>query len=261
MKKKNLYFILLHISCFILWTGCTSDSESSLSDANGGDGKGGSMARFTICGDYLYTVDYSTLKMFDISTAEKPKYLNSKDQYLNFGVETIFTMDTLLFIGSQIGMYVYNISRPEFPQQMSYVSHITSCDPVIASGNYAYVTLNSENIWCGRSSNVLQIYDISDPSNPELIKEQTGFRHPRGLGIDNKKLFICDNGLKVFDLDDPEQPVWVDDFTHIPEASGIDTYDVIPLNGLLLLIGSDGLYQFDYTNDKLTLVSKIEVSK
>jgi len=261
MKNKKLYFILLYISSFILWTSCSGDSESLAPGMDNGGGKGGSMARFTISGDYLYTADHSTLKMFDISTAETPKYMKTKNQYLDFGVETIFTMDTLLFIGSQIGMYIYDISRPEFPQQMSYVSHITSCDPVVASGNYAYVTLNSQNAWCGRSSNVLQVYDISDPFHPELVKEQTGFKHPRGLGVDGKKLFICDDGLKVFDLDNPEQPVWVDDFTNMPEANGIDTYDVIPLNGLLLLIGADGLYQFDYKEDKLTFVSKIGVSK
>ena len=137
MKNKIYYIFLLTGMLFI---SCSGDD----SYYNGDSGQGGSMARFTIKGDYLYTVDHQTLKTFDISSAESPEYLKNKDQYLDFGVETIFTMDTLLFIGSRTGMYIYNITRPDFPQQMSYTPHITSCDPVVASGNYAYVTFYSE---------------------------------------------------------------------------------------------------------------------
>lgn len=42
--------------------------------------------------------------------------------------------------------------------------------------------------------------------------------------------------------------------------AGAESYDVIPLNGLLLLIADNGLYQFDYAGSKLSLVSKIDVS-
>lgn len=217
------------------------------------------MARFALSGDYLYAVDHSTLKMFDVSTPQAPQYLQGKDQYLDFGIETIFPMDTLLFLGSQTGMYVFNITRAEFPQRWGHVSHITACDPVVASGSYAYVTLNSENYWCGRSSNELRVYDLSDPANPLLIHTETGFKQPRGLGIDGNKLFLCDNGLKVYDVSNPAKPVWIDDVTDIPEAKGMDACDVIPLGGILLLTGAGGLYQFDYTGEALSFISKIEV--
>ena len=243
-----------------LFTACQAYDSAPGYHSGGESGKGGSMARFTISGDYLYTVDNNTLRTFNVSDAANPEYLSGKDNHLDFGVETVFTMDTLLFIGSQTGMYIYNITRPDFPQKMALASHITSCDPVVASGNYAYVTLNSENFWCGRSSNQLLIYDITDPYNPGLLHTETGFTHPRGLGIDGKKLFICDKGLKVYDVSNPERPVWIDDLSHIPEAKDIDAYDVIPLNGLLLLTGADGLYQFNYEGEKLAYVSKIEVS-
>ena len=248
--------MLYLLPAFIL-TGCMGDASSSGSDSNGG--VGGSMARFTIRDNYLYTVDSQTLKTIDISDPGQPRHLKGRDQKLGFDIETIFVMDTLLFIGSQSGMYIYDVTRPDFPQFLSQVSHIRSCDPVVASGNYAYVTLNSENTWCGRVSNVLQVYDISNTHNPVLKQTVTGFISPRGLGVDGTKLFICDNGLKVYDITDPVYPRWMDDLTYIPEADGIDTYDVIPLNGLLLVVGANGLYQFDYRGDKLKFVSKIEI--
>ena len=132
---------------------------------------------------------------------------------------------------------------------------------MVAAGKYAYVTLNSASIWCGRSGNELQVYNLSDIDHPTLIRTISGLRGPHGLGIYGKKLFVCDNGLKIYDISQPENPIWVDDLTHLPEIAGIDTYDVIPLeSGVLLLIGADGFYQFDVTGEKLTLISKIPIS-
>ncbi|MDR1558039.1 MAG: hypothetical protein LBS88_13570 [Tannerellaceae bacterium] len=259
MKRFNIFLISPLLA--LLWA-CgvsTSGGDFYIPSPSENTGQGGSMARFTISGNNLYTVDQNTLKTFDVSRAETPKYLEGKEQYLDFGVETIFPMDTLLFLGSQTGMYIFNITRPDFPQQLAHVSHITACDPVVAYGRYAYVTLNSENTWCGQSANELRIYDLSNIYKPQLIHTESGFKHPKGLGIDGNKLFVCDNGLKVYDVSNPAQPLWIDDITGIPEAIGIDSYDVIPLNGTLLLIGANGLYQFDYTGESLSFLSKIEV--
>lgn len=253
--KINILFALS------IWSFAVSCSKSDYAPGGGSEGQGGSMARFTISGDYMYTVDSEKLKTFDLSTPEHPAYLSGKDQKLGFDIETIFTVDTLLFIGSQNGMYIFDITNPGFPQELSRTQHITSCDPVVASGDYAYVTLNSESVWCGRTSNLLLVYNISDPYHPTMVYEMSTLVAPRGLGVDGQKLFICDKGIKVFDLANPERPRWYDDLSHIPEASGIDSYDVIPVNGLLLVTGADGLYQFDYTGEKLAYVSKIEVKR
>ena len=255
--EKFLYTVC---ACLFLMA-CDFGSKDS-SGADGGSGQGGSMARFTINGDYMYTVDQQTLKMFDLSDAAQPDYLERKDQSLGFGIETIFSMDTLLFIGSQDGMYIYDITRPEFPQQLSFVSHIRSCDPVVASGAYAYVTLNSEQVWCGNTSNVLNIYDISNLRNP-VLKVTENLNSPKGLGVDGNKLFVCDArlGVKVYDISNPLQPFWIDDWAHQPETAGATAYDVIPVGGLLLVTTDGGLYQFDYTGEKLRFVSKITTVK
>ncbi|MDR2120149.1 MAG: hypothetical protein LBP64_04655 [Tannerella sp.] len=260
-SKRNLAARLLPLAGAVALFACTEShfsSPDSASDIPGG--QGGSMARFTVHGDHLYTVNDSQLHMFDISAPDRPVHLPQKTQYMEAGVETIFSMDTLLFIGSQTGMYIYNVTREGFPQQIAYAPHITGCDPVVASGCYAYVTINSENSWCGRGSDELRVYDISDPYNPELVHTEGGFRHPRGLGVDGDRLFVCDDGLRVFDVSDPARPKWIDDLTHLTGVGAIDAYDVIPLDGTLLLTGAGGLYQFDYTGGRMAFISKIEVS-
>jgi hypothetical protein len=266
--KKLLYIIC---ACFLiaLCTGFFNFLVTSCSDGDGGgddggglsEGKGGSMARFTVKGDYLYTVSSDTLKIFDITNAANPKYSPSRDIRVGFDIETIFPMDTLLFIGARSGMFVYDISEPRFPQRLSQVSHITSCDPVVAQGDYAYVTLNTNTTGCGRNiNNVLNVYDVSKPLNP-VLKKTVEMRGPTGLGIDGTKLFVCDAGLKIFDVSDPLKIKQTDDSVDMEEVNIRAAYDVIPVNGLLILVAKEGLFQFDYSGEKLKYVSKIEIQK
>jgi hypothetical protein len=158
-------------------------------------------------------------------------------------------------------MYVYDITEPRFPLLLSQVSHLRSCDPVVAQENYAYVTLNTNSGNCGNvANNVLHIYDISNLSEP-VLKKTMQMNGPQGLGIDGDKLFVCDKGLKVFDITDPLNPRQIDDLVDIDEVDVRKAYDVIPVDGLLILVAQEGLFQFDYTGDKLTFVSKIEIKQ
>jgi hypothetical protein len=260
---KTIYKLILISACIPIPNAC-SEAGDSYSGTGDSVGRGGSMARFTIHDDYLYTVDNSTLNIFDLSNPAEPFYLDRRNKTLDFNIETIFNKDTLLFIGSQDGMYIYSIVAPDNPQPLSYVSHIRSCDPVVASGNYAYVTLNSQNTWCGGNTNALIVYDISDLRNP-VEKYTVNLDFPKGLGIDGNKLFVCEakRGIAVYDVSNPVAPVWKDDLQYITEANGVTPYDVIPADGLLLTSTDKGLYQFDYTGAdfKLKFVSKLLIKE
>ena len=253
--KHVFYFAIV---CLFV-TSCTADFNMGKADSNPAGGKGGSMARFAISGDVLYTVSTDSLKVFDIENAAKPRHSDLRDLRVGFEIETVFPMDTLLFIGSRRGMYVYDISEPKFPVQLAEVFHIRSCDPVVAQGNYAYVTLNTNASNCGASiNNVLDIYDISNPLKPAL-KRTLQMNGPTGLGIDGTKLFVCDRGLKVFDVSEPLNIKQIDDLVDIDEVNIREGYDVIPVDGLLIMVAKEGLFQFDYTGAKLKFVSKLEI--
>lgn len=132
---------------------CSSSADGGMpSQGGGGEGQGGSMARFTIVGDCLYTVDHTTLKVVDITNPAHPGAMPFKDVELGFDIETIFCYDDMLFIGSRSAMHIYDISRPHYPSELSVTRHFTSCDPVVADGGYAYVTLNSDNASCWRGT-------------------------------------------------------------------------------------------------------------
>ena len=254
---KNIIYLLFGAFCM---ASCEK-GDNSMADLPTSDGMGGSMARFAISGDILYTVTTSNLKLFNIEDAADPRHYPERDVSVGFDIETIFPMDTLLFIGSRSGMYVYDIVEPRFPFLLSQVSHFRSCDPVVAQGNYAFVTLNTNFSSCGSSdNNVLDVYDIADLSNP-VLKKTVQLNGPTGLGVDGDKLFVCDRGLKVFNIFDPLNLRQIDDLAEIDEVDVREAYDVIPLNGLLILIAKEGLFQFDYTGDRLKYVSKIVIKQ
>lgn len=247
MRKNILKYFLIILSLTLVLFSCDSGSTKDNSGVPG-EGKGGSTARFTICGNYLYTVNSSDMRVFSLIDPANPAALTKVD--IGFGIETIFPRgDSLLFVGSQSGMYIYTISFSGYPSKQSYFQHIKSCDPVVADSKYAYVTLNSISFRCGRSTNELQIIDISNLNYPYLKTAYPMFG-PKGLGIDNKTLFVCDNGLKVYDVSDVMN-------IKLKQNFNISANDVIPYYGNLLVIGNDGFYQYKYQNDTITFLSKI----
>jgi len=214
-------------------------------------GQGGSLARFKIVGDYLYAVEWSSFSIFDISDLDAPKTLD--DVYVNGTIETIYNQGDILFLGGTQGMYIYDISKPATPTYISEFVHGTACDPVVVDGDYAYVTLKGDN-FCGNTESGLYIVNLQDLKNPELQKfyPLTG---PNGLGFKDDKLFICDgsDGLKVYDKSN------VDELKLLNHFQDIVTYDVIPLENSLLMIGDKVLYQYKYFDDNIRLLSTFDL--
>ncbi len=220
---------------------------------SGGDtGQGGSLARFKIVDDYLYAVDSHQINVFEISDLENPKDL--EDVFAGFDIETIFNRGEHLFLGSMRGMYIYNISNPAVPTFVSEFQHGTACDPVVVDDNYAYVTLRGGN-FCGATESGLYIIDITQIETPEL-KVIYPMDEPYGLGVKGNKLFVCDgaSGLKVYDKSE------IPDLEQLNHFKDIVTFDVIPLEEHLLMVGDEVLYQYEYLNDEIRLISSLNLN-
>lgn len=231
-------------------------STAAIAPGSGsGSGVGGSMARFTVTADHLYLLDGDDIQTVNVSQEESPVAKGRTE--IAWDIETIFPYKQNLFIGSGSGMHIVDISSPESPQRISTYQHIRSCDPVVVDDQYAYVTLRSGTT-CQGFTNQLEIIDISDLSSPQLLKTYP-MTNPHGLGIDENTLFICDgaDGLKAFDASDVDKI----DQRQIAHFKDIDAFDVIPLNDVLMMIGGDGIFQFDYSNrNEMRLLSKIDVT-
>lgn len=216
-------------------------------------GQGGSMARFAIMNDRLYTVTDRDLDVFNISNPNDPTRTNTVN--IGWDIETIFPFKNKLFIGSMSGMFIYDVSYPDAPSQAGTFTHIRSCDPVIADDTYAYITLRSGTP-CQGFTNQLDIVLLNNLSNPTLVKTYA-LKNPHGLAKDGQHLFICDGteGLKIYNASD------VSNLQLVDRIQGIETYDVIAYNNIALVVAKGGLYQYDYSDiSNVRLLSQIIVN-
>ncbi|NJM94376.1 MAG: hypothetical protein HC842_06685 [Cytophagales bacterium] len=229
--------------------GGTTTGPSAGNESTGGVGQGGSMARFTIVGHYLYVATNHTLEVFDLNDAQAAA-INSVE--LDWNVETIFPYNNHLFIGTMGGMHIYSIASPTSPSHVSSYQHVISCDPVVVSGDYAYVTLRGGGC-CMNGTNRLEVIDIKDYSQPKLAAAYT-MDNPHGLGVLGETLFVCDgaSGLKMLDISQAPN------LEPIHQFDGLPSYDLIPRQGQIILIGAAGLHQFDFRKqDQMELMSVI----
>lgn len=231
-----------------------SSFASSFSGAAQSYGQGGSMARFTLMSGHLYAVDDYSLRVFDVKEPAKPKHLQNID--LGWGIETIFPFQEKLFIGSNTGMHIYDASKPSNPIKMSVFQHLRACDPVVVNENYAFVTLRNGNT-CFNGRNELQVIDIKNLREPKLVKSYP-MLNPHGLALSGDHLYITEgqHGLKSFHVAD----VMGIDQNQLEFLKSMKSVDIIPGPKSLIVIGPDGVCQFDYsTPGKLKPLSCIEV--
>ncbi len=218
-----------------------SPSNAQGSAPSAPQGIAGSMARFGLYDEYLYAIDNSVLEVFDISVNDCPEYIHQVE--VGWGIETLFPYKDKLFIGAVDGMYIYDNADPKTPEYMSKFRHSTACDPVFVQGNIAYVTLRDGNE-CAGFDNQLDVVNIENLLNPFKVRTYP-MDNPHGLSIRNEKLFICEGsfGLKSFDATVPGEIV------QLGQINDIHAYDAILLSeNHLLVIGKDGLYQFDVSD-------------
>lgn len=244
MKKQ----ILLLICAIFLVLSCSQNSNDSNSADISTDGQGGSLAIFSLKGDYLYTVDFFNLSVFNISNPKSPVKVNSVN--VGFNIETLFSYKDYLFIGSQNAMYIYDISNAELPEKLSESNHFRACDPVVANDKNAYVTLHS-NTNCGGAVNELKTYNIEDIENPILLNTR-GLTAPKGLSLFGENyLLVCDDTVKIFDVSDPN------DSKYLSEISTKNATDIIIRDTHAFIISESSIDQYQLNSSDITDIKKI----
>jgi hypothetical protein len=238
----------------------TTFQNSNLANQNN-VGTGGSFSRFTLANDHLFTIDNQTLKAFNVSNNQAP--IEVKREIINQGgiIETVFPYGDNLFIGSTVGVFIYDISDPASFSFTSNFTHARACDPVYVEDDVAFVTLRSNtsnNCW--GVNNQLDILDVADVANPKLTNTYP-MQNPHGVGVDGSLLFICeaDAGLKIYSLTKTftsNNDLSTVNISLLKHEKSIFAYDVIPDNGNLIVVGEQQLLQYDYTDpNNITLRS------
>jgi hypothetical protein len=92
--------------------------------------------------------------------------------------------------------------------------------------------------------NELHVLDIKDPYKPELVKAYP-MSSPHGLALTENFLYLAEgiHGLKSFDVSD----VLKIDENRMEHLRSMKSVDIIPGPKSLIIIGPDGVCQFDYS--------------
>lgn len=231
---KNIHIIGLLLMGLLL-NACNEDTAAR--EVVPQSGLGGSMAQFTIYNGQLFLLESDKLHTYSLQDPANPVLSGTLE--VGADAETLFPYQGNLFVGSQNGMHIFSLSKPQLPQFISTFTHITSCDPVVVEGNTAYVTLRTGTS-CRFGENVLQIVNIEKLDSTYMTAEMPLF-NPQGLAVHNGMLYVCngDHGLAVINVEDPQAPVLVKEY---PDFHG---YDVIFTSKSLMMVGKEGLVQFD----------------
>lgn len=244
---RNIFIFIAIVSFF----GCAKSGDSAAYAP--GTGVGGSLARFTIVGNYLYTVDKENLKVFDIANPAQPSL--KKTVHAGFEIETIFPFKDKLFLGSTSMIHIFSIDDPSNPQKLSEAISPTvmrRCDPVVAKDDVAYATLRT-NGPCGGVASTLAVYDIRDIKNP-VQKAAIQIGEPYGLGYSGNTLYVCDRfyGFTIFDISNAYNPVLV---KHVNDNNN-NFIDLIPYNNILICWVTKGMILYDISNPKTPVLIK-----
>ncbi len=256
MKMKKLLTLLLSAALALpMLTACHKDGDSVANVSS--NGKSGSTARFSLVGDQLLALSGDFLVSYDVSNPASgltriDSIRATTNTWGSQAPETVFPFKDYVLLGTPNGMQIYRNTNGQLSYLSTY-SHVMSCDPVVAQGDYAYVTLRQENR-CRTGLNQMEVIDISNIDFP-VMKSATQMNKPMGLAVNGNDLFVCEDAKVCHvDVSDPVMPRvvrWYD-------ATG---YDCIYDRGRLVVVGPSGLVQYQMNGDHLTELSRIAATR
>lgn len=166
-----------------------------------------------VSGNYAYTVtEGEGIVILDVANKSNPAFLGSH-QVNDVRYYDIVLRDTIAYIAcpDNFGVFRYNISDPGNPR---YESHYN------ISGGFSRLTIANDDYLIANNLGLhLYIFDISDPSDWDLVSTITGTGYDiRDVVYTSGYLLISTANqsarIEVHDFSDPSSPVFVNHYFH-----------------------------------------------
>lgn len=238
--------IVIFLQIILIFISCGSDQVTGNRPS-----KVGSLSRMNIIDDNLYVIEGSSVTSFDITDRENIEFVSSN--FVDQGIETIFAMEPYLLIGGQLGVYTYEVDEKGKMSKVSEFPHVRACDPVVSDRRMMFVTLRvrPDCIDQDDETNQLKVIDITNINEPKLVKNYQ-MESPLGLTFFDDFLFVCDKDtLKVFDKSESDNLKLVNK-VNVPNCQ-----DIIYDRDSIIVTSPDKVYQFEFFDDTLNLLSEI----
>ena len=245
MKLLNLLSIL----CLAMLISCEAEFGSLGSSDAAANATQGSYTNMLVIGDFMYVINKEKLQTYSLQQADNPTLLDGQE--VGFNIESLLHHKGSLFIGSAQAMFIYEIDDKGIPNRTSITDYeslgndFCMNDPIAVNDGNAFASLSSRSVGeCGRfDMNEIRVYDITNLEDPRLM-QTVAMDSPRGIALDGDILFVCEAeiGLKVLDVSNPDNPVQIYHF------AGFKAFDVIANDGLLVVVGPEKIYEYDYSD-------------
>lgn len=190
------------------------------------------------------------LRIVDLSDVWAPVEVGSLDlPGTPYAVDAIGT--TVYVASAEAGLRIVDVSDPTAPAELGFDDTDFYAVDVQVLGNLAYVA--------DMDAGALEIYDVSDPSNIQMLGSKGTPGPPWGVDIAGSRAILVDDyaGIVVFDVSDPT------DITQLAQAWLDDVgYDVIS-EGDLAFIANDweGFAVVDLSSlPSLTQIGQLDTS-
>jgi hypothetical protein len=181
-------------------------------------GQSGSITRFVVHNQYMYSLNTNEVKTFDLQNPDKPQLVHTLPT--DYGLETIIIYDNTIYLGSKTALYILSIDNPAAPTILSksdrflFGAVFNGCDPVVVKDQYAYSTIKVVENICGNvaTQSALIVFDVSNKAAPEQ-KGLYPMSLPNGLGFFEQYLLVCDEGsdlVFIYYISDPHNLILTD---------------------------------------------------
>jgi len=152
---------------------------------------------------YVTGTDFG-LHIIDISDPNEPELMSETNIGL-FSTELLIKDDYLFFANDYRGINIVNISNPNSPNETSTIDVTNSAKDIHFSNSDLFIT----------STRGLEIYDISDLSNPKLISkthfEKIAYaqRYTYHMAVQDSIVYLAGTayGSHIMNVKDPVNPI------------------------------------------------------
>ena len=136
----------------------------------------------------------------------------------------IFKHDNYVYMIGNAGVWVYDVTNPEDPVQISYTLMYTGGKPAF---HYPYVYITRP---VGIDEEVIDLIDFTDPADPELHQDILSYMHELDdICLNSTHLYVGTNEnpnarVLIYDYaSDPVNPLYIDEFNvpYTPQILGL----------------------------------------
>jgi hypothetical protein len=208
-----------------------------------------------VSGQYAYVISYvgvsslSTLVVVDISNPASPTIIGSTNTGTpGLNVADIKVVGKYAYVAGQSDgqseILVFNVSNPASPYLLSSLPVAHSPQGLDIEGHYWYQTLYDQNL--------LNIYDISNPSSLSLVGSASvvgnGTCKPQDVTVEGTTAYVAcyeNSSLAIVDVSNPTAP-------------SVEGYISLPAASYPIFLESNGIYVYSISNTPGGMLSVID---